>query len=731
MVVTVNETSTSQWLEDARQVAATPLFQGSIEGLAGRVKPALDAPRALDAAIDAAIEAAEGDVAAALLLACAAAGRRPEARRVAPVLPLVQDDLVLEALAAAATGMRVTTLIDAAASGRLDAPATALLLLMATALLDGAPPPPRLVAELRLLAREELEPESGDMVASCAKALKDPHLLAIAEHWTQELARSGEGPLDLHALRRRLNGPALALLPEEAEAPTIEGDGTPLRAVEKVGRNDPCPCGSGKKFKKCCEKAGKPAAAAAPAPADEAAEAAAPPLLRPAELVKLDPTGMTTSQLVEPYHQAIALGLWGPAERLADALVERARDGDDEGAAPEEAAGAEEAAGEEPIPPDAFRMELIASALYAGETAVVLRQLERMHPDVRESFDGRVLAAVAAPGPDALGRLEEAAAEALRGEGEAHRVDVLALRVLARYPALGTLLVRASLDPDETEDQAWLLDEVERARDRLLLPPGDPYFDILDAMKRDAEAQVRAAEKARQGKKGKRAPAPDEPEVKPEVLRERLRAAATRASELEEEVKRLRSRVRDEGRGAARERAAPAPADAGEVQRLREKVEELKALLGTSQEERRELRRELEAARERLDEEARARGATEAERRDDDDDDDESASEALGESLDERRPALVPVFTDTAAAAIREADRALGRAALRIVSGVAGGDPQVWGQVKRLRRRTDVCTARVGIHHRLLFRLQTARGELEVMSFINRRELDATIRRLG
>ncbi len=24
------------------------------------------------------------------------------------------------------------------------------------------------------------------------------------------------------------------------------------RRVEKVGRNDPCPCGSGKKFKKCC-----------------------------------------------------------------------------------------------------------------------------------------------------------------------------------------------------------------------------------------------------------------------------------------------------------------------------------------------------------------------------------------------------------------------------------------------------------------------------------------------
>jgi len=25
------------------------------------------------------------------------------------------------------------------------------------------------------------------------------------------------------------------------------------RQMPKVGRNDPCPCGSGKKFKKCCD----------------------------------------------------------------------------------------------------------------------------------------------------------------------------------------------------------------------------------------------------------------------------------------------------------------------------------------------------------------------------------------------------------------------------------------------------------------------------------------------
>jgi uncharacterized protein YecA (UPF0149 family) len=32
--------------------------------------------------------------------------------------------------------------------------------------------------------------------------------------------------------------------------------GTPTfrRTMPKVGRNDPCPCGSGKKFKQCCGK---------------------------------------------------------------------------------------------------------------------------------------------------------------------------------------------------------------------------------------------------------------------------------------------------------------------------------------------------------------------------------------------------------------------------------------------------------------------------------------------
>ena len=39
--------------------------------------------------------------------------------------------------------------------------------------------------------------------------------------------------------------------PAEGEAP--EGNAPKKKlAAEKIGRNDPCPCGSGKKYKNCC-----------------------------------------------------------------------------------------------------------------------------------------------------------------------------------------------------------------------------------------------------------------------------------------------------------------------------------------------------------------------------------------------------------------------------------------------------------------------------------------------
>ena len=38
----------------------------------------------------------------------------------------------------------------------------------------------------------------------------------------------------------------------EQQAIADAGKGEPIKADATPGRNDPCPCGSGKKYKKCC-----------------------------------------------------------------------------------------------------------------------------------------------------------------------------------------------------------------------------------------------------------------------------------------------------------------------------------------------------------------------------------------------------------------------------------------------------------------------------------------------
>lgn len=57
-------------------------------------------------------------------------------------------------------------------------------------------------------------------------------------------------------LRQEAPPPQREMVADERDMVT-SGDGTaapkaPIRKGEKVGRNDPCPCGSGKKYKKCC-----------------------------------------------------------------------------------------------------------------------------------------------------------------------------------------------------------------------------------------------------------------------------------------------------------------------------------------------------------------------------------------------------------------------------------------------------------------------------------------------
>jgi uncharacterized protein len=61
-----------------------------------------------------------------------------------------------------------------------------------------------------------------------------PYLRMMAE-----LIRAGRAPADVMGILAQREGRALAARPAEARA-------------MGTGRNDLCPCGSGKKYKKCC-----------------------------------------------------------------------------------------------------------------------------------------------------------------------------------------------------------------------------------------------------------------------------------------------------------------------------------------------------------------------------------------------------------------------------------------------------------------------------------------------
>ncbi len=80
-----------------------------------------------------------------------------------------------------------------------------------------------------------VEPEMGD-------AQMSDEMRELQEEWLQTPRDSLEGKKPAEMLEGG------QLFPGKIE--------TFRREAPKVGRNDPCPCGSGKKFKKCCGKGG-------------------------------------------------------------------------------------------------------------------------------------------------------------------------------------------------------------------------------------------------------------------------------------------------------------------------------------------------------------------------------------------------------------------------------------------------------------------------------------------
>ena len=109
-----------------------------------------------------------------------------------------------------------------------------------------------LMATLEVRTQEEIEREEEERHRRLMRALQAQH--AEAASALVGGAGAGDEPAPGAAAMRDPRGAAAAGgAPPASPAPLPPPDlaGTFVRSERKVGRNEPCPCGSGKKYKHC------------------------------------------------------------------------------------------------------------------------------------------------------------------------------------------------------------------------------------------------------------------------------------------------------------------------------------------------------------------------------------------------------------------------------------------------------------------------------------------------
>ena len=99
------------------------------------------------------------------------------------------------------------------------------------------------------------------MTAGAARPVDEKCLRKIFAYLYRHFGSEDGNYLEIPALRRPEMTAAILrfCLQQPEDSPGIEYQDvepsyvtSPVRAKPHVGRNDPCPCGSGRKYKKCC-----------------------------------------------------------------------------------------------------------------------------------------------------------------------------------------------------------------------------------------------------------------------------------------------------------------------------------------------------------------------------------------------------------------------------------------------------------------------------------------------
>ncbi len=474
-------------------------------------------------------------------------------------------------------------------------------------------------------------------------------------------------------------------------------DWMPLRRpAEKVGRNDPCPCGSGKKYKRCCEAKDREREAS-PYAGMTMEEALSDPgrhgdpriieKIPEEQLAALDLGRLVPEQLLALMRRHIDLKRWDDADKALEGYAGRAPPPE-----PDQPPSADTPRA------DDVRAELLRALMLAEEFERAARQLDKVKTEGDPLFGAaRVALAGLAEEDGALAALDQ-----LLGVELDHGPCMLEITDTLRsggLPALALSLSRAVCFEQLTDAELDLLeDDAESLRKQLGLPEHDAvvgaHFELLERIEQEAGRPDLLEEKSRQNA----------------ALLEKLRAQREQLRRLETEQALVEGRAESGGH-----HGAGGGATSEQVEALQKKVERLKSEIRAQQDERRELRRQLREG------EAAERAASEAPAA-------EPQEEEMGEELPGERPLRAVQFSDAFHRSLSGIEPRLGLKAQEQALRFAAYDEAIWHHAKKLADFDDLYSLRIGIHHRLLLR-RSAEGGVEVRELVSRERHDAVVMR--
>ena len=475
-------------------------------------------------------------------------------------------------------------------------------------------------------------------------------------------------------VKRDAKKDVLDYIPDSPKSEFIPGQ-TIRRSVPRTGRNEPCPCGSGKKYKRCCM-----------AKENERLRHSTQLAGVSFEDLKKEPEKYITEKYLNSMigHELVKLDPEKVPRELKSVLVDRLVKYNEVDSVVTifEKFGL----------PD-YLVEVYKESLFhiagAGKREHIKRLLKVRNPENPEIGDEDLFFGVRMlleqeNNSDLLPMIEAEARLCLE-QGDPQKLYYLADGLLDReYPGLGILISRAALLELGDEKAEELLHYIQKGRDKLHLFSRDPIEEIYNRRFLEEDEAIEEA---------------DHSEELADA-HEKLQSKDQQINTLRNDLDNLRKELDGMDKKQSGEDTSPAKKateekyDAAVVKELQERLAQLKGELKSRHNEKNALKKDLIETRQKLSQ--LIERDTKAQRKADNKDIDTENTLFDREDHFGRQPVRIPLFPKGFFECLKAFPSSVARSALRLTGALAAGDDNAFSGSRRLQRNRTVIRQRVG-----------------------------------